>query len=401
MKNLVKMLLIAMLIASILPAANAASVSEQVAAPEYLSETFVSNSGKTTVTIEANVVVPQAESVNVYAVEARLFTAAELERCAATVFEGREYEGSPEYRSRQLDIAYGETVTQYSANYDTLEQGEGHASPVPVSEMIVTIRQRPNGMMTLSEIDYQRWNSLLIDPDIVRFAVGYRKASLPNGETPQGCSISQEEAKAQADAIADKVAPHMDYVACGILDRLRFLFDFQPLPNVHQAWIFYYAPVYDIPCNLAPVSLVAWQYGKVNLGVSSNEESLRIVINDDGLQALNYSTPNNITETLQEDCALLPFDEIMTIARSQMPFTATSVENNADAQRKAQVNVYEIRLGYMRVLRSDQPDSLMLVPVWDFYGTTRIGVSFDDSALHSMITINAIDGTVIDRSYGF
>ncbi|MBR6861504.1 MAG: hypothetical protein IKM73_09300, partial [Acidaminococcaceae bacterium] len=62
----------------------------------------------------------------------------------------------------------------------------------------------------------------------------------------------------------------------------------------------------------------------------------------------------------------------------------------------------DIRLGYLRVMRPDQPDMLTLIPVWDFYGTVTFNGSFIQNwACHSWLTINAIDGTVIDRQYGY
>ena len=45
----------------------------------------------------------------------------------------------------------------------------------------------------------------------------------------------------------------------------------------------------------------------------------------------------------------------------------------------------------MRVLEPDSLDSGVIIPVWDFYGPSG----------ETYLTINAIDGTVIDRQYGY
>lgn len=61
----------------------------------------------------------------------------------------------------------------------------------------------------------------------------------------------------------------------------------------------------------------------------------------------------------------------------------------------------------MRVLSRNQPDVCELIPVWDFIGrvymdNTATGRHVEHSwAQNSLLTINAIDGTVIDRSYGY
>ena len=45
----------------------------------------------------------------------------------------------------------------------------------------------------------------------------------------------------------------------------------------------------------------------------------------------------------------------------------------------------------MRVRSKNAPDTYELVPVWDFFT--------DD--FESLLTVNAIDGTIIDRNYGY
>ena len=117
------------------------------------------------------------------------------------------------------------------------------------------------------------------------------------------------------------------------------------------------------------------------------------------MQDLYWYQPYDIVGTLQEDCSLLPFDSVMQVAGSILPLTLASYERDGDGAR---ARVTDIRLGYLRVMRPDQPDMLTLIPVWDFYGTVTFNGSFIQNwACHSWLTINAIDGTVIDRQYGY
>jgi hypothetical protein len=57
--------------------------------------------------------------------------------------------------------------------------------------------------------------------------------------------------------------------------------------------------------------------------------------------------------------------------------------------------------------KKDNPDHLMLVPVWDFLGTriwkdTNSGKDVSSGNVNlSFLTINAIDGSVIDRNLGY
>ena len=89
----------------------------------------------------------------------------------------------------------------------------------------------------------------------------------------------------------------------------------------------------------------------------------------------------------------------MQVARSILPLTLVSYEREGTG---AKARITDIRLGYLRVMRPDQPDTLTLIPVWDFYGSVTFNGSYVQNwACHSWLTINAIDGTVIDRQYGY
>jgi len=79
MKRILVFLLVLMLLC---PAALADTVREQVNAPARITDIFYSNTGKTTVQIDADVTVPQTDRVPVYFITPRLFTAEEMTRAA-------------------------------------------------------------------------------------------------------------------------------------------------------------------------------------------------------------------------------------------------------------------------------------------------------------------------------
>ena len=71
-----------------------------------------------------------------------------------------------------------------------------------------------------------------------------------------------------------------------------------------------------------------------------------------------------------------------------LPLKFAAYENTCG---KSTYTVNQIKLGYMRVRSKNAPDTYELVPVWDFFT--------DD--FESLLTVNAIDGTIIDRNYGY
>ena len=400
MKRIFAFLLVLMLLC---PAALADTVREQINAPAHITDVFYSNTGKTTVQIDADVTVPQMDRVPVYSITPRLFTAEEMTRAADILFGSREWTGSTEYFVQTRTFYDGTQSTQYSTKLFTVEQGDGLYWPVGVSVLNVEGQTLSNGMMQQTFLRYSRWNEELLDASLPHYDVeGVSQLVSPaDGRQPNGCGISMEEAKEQAEAIVARITPQMIYAGCGIkaenprqpLHPGQYSIGIDPA-GLREAWVFYYTPMYRLPCNFAKSGLAIHNYS-----VRCQEESLCIIIDDEGVQDLYWYQPYDIVGTLQENCSLLPFDSVMQVVRSILPLTLASYERDGDGAR---ASITDIRLGYLRVMRPDQPDTLTLIPVCDFYGTVTFNGSFVQNwACHSWLTINAIDGTVIDRQYGY
>ena len=70
------------------------------------------------------------------------------------------------------------------------------------------------------------------------------------------------------------------------------------------------------------------------------------------------------------------------------------------------VTIDRITLGYARIYDPGMDSTVgLLVPVWDFFGTNKFTIDGEsrtqDDPAHSLLTINAADGTVISRDYGY
>ncbi len=80
----------------------------------------------------------------------------------------------------------------------------------------------------------------------------------------------------------------------------------------------------------------------------------------------------------------------------------TISDNGGDSHPNIQIS--RVRLNLMRIKAKNNATSGLLVPVWDFYGTQVFG----DGEVHVVpleetivLTINAIDGSMIDRELGY
>jgi hypothetical protein len=63
-----------------------ADVQSQVKAPAHVTDTFQSNAGKTVVSIDADVTVPDVDKIPIYLISPRLFSSEEMIRAANVLF---------------------------------------------------------------------------------------------------------------------------------------------------------------------------------------------------------------------------------------------------------------------------------------------------------------------------
>lgn len=129
-------------------------------------------------------------------------------------------------------------------------------------------------------------------------------------------------------------------------------------------------------------------------------EWLFIQVDDTGIVDMQWTAPFDEDEVLAQNVTLLPFDEVVQKAKDNMFFQGYSASNCT-----AHVHITRIELGMMRIMRKDKPGDYMMVPVWDFIGNREQTVYGETDWLpfgdQSYVTINAIDGSHINREWGY
>ena len=108
---------------------------------------------------------------------------------------------------------------------------------------------------------------------------------------------------------------------------------------------------------------------------------------------INWNCPDRQLEVMMENAALMPFEDILHYAKQYIFY-----RNYSDKTKPVVVTINEIRLNYMRIARKDHENEFLYVPVWDFIGqinASSIGEKY------SLVTVNAIDGSFIDRVLGY
>ena len=99
---------------------------------------------------------------------------------------------------------------------------------------------------------------------------------------------------------------------------------------------------------------------------------------------------------------LLPFSSIQAIFEKMIVI----VDNEYDTSEEEWTCEYfidHVTLGLMRLTERNVGSQDLLVPVWDFFGHSvdSYGIQRGTSGYISLLTINAIDGSIIDRTMGY
>lgn len=134
------------------------------------------------------------------------------------------------------------------------------------------------------------------------------------------------------------------------------------------------------------------------------QESLRICVNDSGVILVDWATPCGVTRTVNENVALKPLEEIEEVFKQQILYNVYE----ADGEKNT-MQIDEMRLGYMVIPQKDDPSIYRTIPVWDFIGPDTADPSIIAKMKEqgipvrplSYLTVNAIDGSIIDRGLGY
>lgn len=133
-------------------------------------------------------------------------------------------------------------------------------------------------------------------------------------------------------------------------------------------------------------------------------ERISLTYDDEGLAAFEWMNPYEISESSNENVYLMPFSEIQKIFENMIINKYTSDDKE---KSRTDMRITDVRLSYMRVREKDNLDEGKLIPVWDFFGSRDIyqdgGTEpyTEDQANMSFLTVNAMDGTIIERNRGY
>lgn len=141
-------------------------------------------------------------------------------------------------------------------------------------------------------------------------------------------------------------------------------------------------------------------------------ERVQVYMTGDKIAWFSWTNPYTEPEIIDDDAALLPFSDVedifakMIFVKNHYLLEANRVNGFVTVRN---MDIDKVRLTLMRVRSNDSLSDGTIIPVWDFYGTVSAHAA---DAQHSnlvsdelhygvVLSINAIDGTVVDRALGY
>lgn len=131
-------------------------------------------------------------------------------------------------------------------------------------------------------------------------------------------------------------------------------------------------------------------------------EHIRVFINDAGVPCVLINNPCQLEGIVSEQTTVLPFSDITKVFEHMIQTKYFTIESD----EKTDIHIGRVELGLCRIFEKDNSSYGLLVPAWDFMGTlteknSSSSLTYGIDGYHCLLTINAIDGSIIDRSVGY
>lgn len=364
-------------------------IAESMEVPEHYVFENVSESGKTKVVVDADIIVPQVYGADIIEAVPVVFSEEEIRTFI------KQHTGHFEWMNAQTGKAYsGESLIK--------ENLEGNLFGFESYSMLLNNLEEFKQGGAYREIYVNFWLDKKTGAIAYTPVLSYTNSPqepeissivpLNEQNMANDCTISLEEAIRFADAEAKLISP--DFT----------LFQYGQLEKVNENNAQYYGFKYTRELNGVPVNADIARGVGDGSAYTAGTESIWISVNDAGVCWLQYRNPTQRGEVVAENAALLPFKDIQDIFEKVSMLSIQHLELY-DTLVENVMDIREIRFGYMAVKQSESIGGYRYIPVWDFYGVDwplyENATFYPEDFNEPVFTINAIDGTVIDRNMGY
>ena len=415
--------------------------------PEKFTGDWTGQEGKLTIHADAQVVAELGTALPTATVEPREFTQEDVDNLLKVFLKGEplyshvqtkqelqghlDYINSPDWTSdpgKPSDPASLEARRKELNAWYTAEIAKAPEEKPVIHGFYDS--DEPNEVSGTATVDGIKWcvsiwNNLgdfFTNASIIREDYKYRDYDIPLPEA------SKEEAVAQGNALMQELG-FDNFV---LVDAQQWS---PQLPKDNGVWRLYYAPsVNGFPVSGARQDTTQTHDGTVYQDCwywcyAASEESnpdtvawelenIYLDVGKDGILSFDWTAPSTQPVVQQPQSALLPFEEIASIANTMLPEVIvgpketplTQLDQYNGFETRMDVDITKVSLSLMRI-RDKGSLQGTIVPVWDFWGTSdwydaepnaygyqEKGMNYE---YRPMLTLNAVDGTVVDRQLGY
>lgn len=417
------------------PAVN--TLADAIGAPERCTDAVENKvyGGTLKVEIDADVEIPNVSKVPVYTVQVKDFTPGEREHITKLLLGDGPYFNYNRALADQTRAKHTiEEYTQEISNYDNRIYGEDFPYESYREGAEFNMSQHMKSYAELPEPGpSEPWtgsftSECTIVSDEANRYLGIADSHIffydETGSAPMPFDARAPENAREEDAmrVAETLISDMtdaSFLASGITyEEELFLKNFNLSPEQFppkEYSVTLVRTVDGIPCY--PYSAFhGSDTAKQSAGVSSDyddpvrPEYASALVRDGKVTALTWYNAFDVVKTENENIALLPFERILELFKQQI-FRSIYLDpaEKGDPESTEQMVVTRISLSYMKVKKKDAPNERYLLPVWDFMGYTY-NARMPEKDLtgtkswfsgQSLLTISAVDGSIIDRDRGY
>lgn len=410
--------------------------------PEKFTGDWKGQEGRLTIHADAKVEAPQGVILPTATVEPRDFTQADVDNLIRVLLKGQPIYAHTWTKQEMQDRIEKVQSPQWAPN-----PGKGLTTPEQIEQerqrilsdydaMLATAPEevpvihgfsdspeenRISGWATVDGEEYDVYIDNSTDAtssdrvEIIRKAYKYRYR---NGNPEYWGDITKDEAIAQGDALIQELGlTHM------VLDDAQL--------TDSGTWQLYYVPTVNglrLPSIQERVEnhiegyteTMYWSYtgwAEENPDtVYWPMESIFLDVGKEGVLSFSWNDPATVPVVKQTQTSLLPFEEIAAIADAMLPVVVIGPHESRSLVEIDQINgeasyvdveITKVSLSLMRI-RDKGSLHGTIVPVWDFWGSLDwygfegpYGQKGSQITTQPMLTLNAIDGSVVSRMLGY
>ena len=222
-------------------------------------------------------------------------------------------------------------------------------------------------------------------------------------DEPWEIAITEEEALEMGTGLMEELG--LD-VVCGLIEPVVYSVDYSGI-GYHMEFV---RTVNGVPISYSELPGTAVEDG--DSGRLWGYERISVYAGVDGIVYFCWENPHTEPLVQSTGTKLMAFEDISGIFAKMIMIKNNDIQiangkNGFDVIHSMDVDRVELNL--MRLRDKGEYEKGLVIPVWDFKATTSARAAdesyshlvYDGSRYETVLTLNAIDGTVIDRELGY